>query len=648
MKKFPTLTLLLLSAMGAFALPPEIHTDRPEPLALPLPQEDESFNFVIFGDRTGGTPAGIKVLERAVVDANLVDADLVMTIGDLVQGYTDSEQWLTQMREYRGTMGKLRMPWYPTAGNHDIYWRGEKRPLLENEGLYEKHFGPLWYWFAHKGSGFLVLFSDEGDLKDATKQRSFKDPAQQQFSEKQLAWIQKSLDEMKDLKNVFVFMHQPRWDLKRYPGSNWEQVHRLLAAHGGVKACFAGHIHRMRFDGVKDGIEFHTLATTGGSSAGNFPDAGFLHHFNMVSVRKGGIRVSTIPVEAVMDPKLHTAERIDQITLARKAKVVAAAGFPLDKEGKGSGAYPLKLSNPTQLPLEITLATTGAAGWKITPAAQTLIIKPGEEPTVTFNIECDGAGFDGKFRVPTLDMDVHLIEGDKRSQLPGRKFPIEIALGQLSEEVFRPATQPVAVHLTNRESGVKVKSSSFDLPDGPFTLECRVNPDTITDHSGILAKTQSSEYGFLTKGESVLFIVHLGGSYVRLKSGPVLKQGKWTDLAAVYDGKEARLYVDGKQVDAAPASGPRQKNKLPLFIGADTGKDGQPGRSFLGWIDEVKLSKVALYQDGYTPLERQQVTPDTVLMFHADRFVAGRLPDESSSHAHAIPIGNASLKAFKN
>ena len=51
---------------------------------------------------------------------------------------------------------------------------------------------------------------------------------------------------------VFVFLHHPRWLLDRYPGSDWERVHGALQDAGNVKAVFAGHIHRMRYDGTRD------------------------------------------------------------------------------------------------------------------------------------------------------------------------------------------------------------------------------------------------------------------------------------------------------------------------------------------------------------------------------------------------------------
>lgn len=424
MRLIPSLAFLVLAAVGGVSA--QIHTDRPSPLPLPLPEKEESFDFVIFGDRTGGTPAGIKVLEQAVTDTNLIAPDLVMTVGDLVQGYNTTDEWLVQMKEYRSTMEKLRMPWFPVAGNHDIYWRGEGKPAGEHELSYEKHFGPLWYWFEHKGSGFLVLFSDEGDPDTPEKRRSFKDPAQQKFSDRQLAWIKKSLDDMKGLKNVFVFMHQPRWNTKRYTGSNWDEVHSLLVSHGSVKACFAGHIHRLRFAGVRDGIQYHTLATTGGNSAGHYPDAGFLHHFNRVSVRGQSIHVAAIPVGSVIDPSTYTIELTDEITRARKALPKAVTPFKLDAAGNGSSAYELVFNNPVGHPLEFTLTANKSKGWSITPETQTVVVQPGDKETVTFNLASDGVGTSGKYRVLGLTMATHLLREEKRIELPEAKFPVEV------------------------------------------------------------------------------------------------------------------------------------------------------------------------------------------------------------------------------
>ncbi|MEM7234246.1 MAG: hypothetical protein AAF517_18860, partial [Planctomycetota bacterium] len=51
-------------------------TDRSGAKSIPLPKERDVFHFVIYGDRTGGTSAGIPILEQAVRDTNLLDPDL--------------------------------------------------------------------------------------------------------------------------------------------------------------------------------------------------------------------------------------------------------------------------------------------------------------------------------------------------------------------------------------------------------------------------------------------------------------------------------------------------------------------------------------------------------------------------------------------
>src|SRR5262245_45196165 len=58
---------------ATLAQEPRIHTDRPTGAQLlKLPKEDDAFGFVVFGDRTGGPPEGMKILEQAVADTNLL------------------------------------------------------------------------------------------------------------------------------------------------------------------------------------------------------------------------------------------------------------------------------------------------------------------------------------------------------------------------------------------------------------------------------------------------------------------------------------------------------------------------------------------------------------------------------------------------
>ena len=204
------LSLLALAAFRSDDSAQRFVTSRTAAVVLPLPEEQDAFSFVIFGDRTDGAVGGIGVLGQAVGEVNTIAPDFVITVGDLVQGYNDTPEWIEQAGEYKSVMTRLKCPWFPVVGNHDIYWRGKgAKPLGEHSRDFEEHFGPLWYAFTHKQCLFVVLYSDEGDPK--TGKKDFHLPECQRISEAQFAWLDRTLTQAATARHVFVFLHHPRW-----------------------------------------------------------------------------------------------------------------------------------------------------------------------------------------------------------------------------------------------------------------------------------------------------------------------------------------------------------------------------------------------------------------------------------------------------
>lgn len=120
---------------------------------------------------------------------------------------------------------------------------------------------------------------------------------------------------------------------------------------------------------------------------------------------------------------------------------------------------------------------------------------------------------------------------------------------------------------------------SLAMPAGaPFTFTAWVKPDALSGDAAVFAR------GPLMIGlaNGVPF-VGLGDART-LATTPV-KQGEWTHLGVVADGKTLKIYVNGIEAGAASVALPAIDG--PISIG------GVDGAAYSGDIDEVRLSKAA-------------------------------------------------------
>ncbi|WP_146535104.1 LamG-like jellyroll fold domain-containing protein [Rubripirellula reticaptiva] len=607
-----------------------IFTTRGESRTLPMAKEEDAFQFIVYGDRTGGVPEGLRVLEQAVADTNLLDPDMVMTVGDLIQGYNETEEWMEQMTEYKDIMNQLKMKWFPVAGNHDVYWRGRTEPPQgEHEASYEKHFGPLWYSFAHKNSAFVVLYSDEGDREKNVK--GFNSGKLQTMSDEQLDFLRKALEQHKSAAHVFVFLHHPRWTGRGYTGGNWDVVHEMLKSAGNVSAVFAGHIHHMRFDGPKDGIAYYTLATTGGHLSAEIPGAGYLHHLNVVTVRPAGVTVAALPIGSVIDPTEFTPEFLAEIEKAQRIRPEQTDHqMQLQVDGSASGSVTFEIKNPALRPVDLTVSLDQiGTDWKSSLDHDHFKIQSGESKVIEVALR-RLADPESTLSVPKIRLDMEYVGESARIAMPPVLTPVSMRLSAVPADYF--ANQPDrCLNMTTEQDAVRIESSELNLPDGPFTVEAWFNPDQSAGMRGAIAKTQGSEFAIFIDEGVPQFDVHLNGKYVSAKATKKMLNHKWTHVAGLYDGTEVRVYVDGKLAGSKTASGKRTRNDLPLYIGADTNENGSAVRGFLGKINEVRITEGAAYEADFTPEKRHEVTPATRLLMHLDRTLGPFVLDHSSS-----------------
>ncbi len=644
-----TVSILACAALLAAAYEPQrererFTTSRASPVKLELPEERDSFVFAVFGDRTGGPPEGLKVLEQAVADVNLLHPDLVMTVGDLVQGYNDTPQWLAQKNDYKRIMARLACPWFPVSGNHDLYWRGDgPKPAGEHESNYEQHFGPLWYAFEHKNAWFIALHSDEGD--PATGEKDFNKPECQRMSDEQFDWLAATLERTKRAQHVFLFLHHPRWLKKNY-GDDWERVHALLKRAGNVTAVFAGHIHHMRWDGERDRIEYFTLATVGGEQSALVPAAGYLHQYSLVTVRDGRIDVAAYPVGGAIDPRAISGELVDETTkLARDLapKLTGKLAFAADLSI--SGELELRLKNPCARKIEVQVTPLSEdSRWVVSPDHAHLEIAPGANSKLTLRCARSAGALDASFRQLEFAFNVDYLAERVRVPLPRRTLSAPFELTSIPAPA-QPRTERVLA-LDGERAHLSLASSSLALPDGPFTVEAWVWAESFRSRQGLICKTEQSEFGLFADNGAPKFTVHLNGRYVSAGSDSPLRVKRWTHLAGVFDGERVLLFIDGAPVGERAGAGARKRNELALIIGGDVDSKGGANSLLRGALDEVRISRVARYSSGkrFEPAKRHAPDDDTLLLLHMDGDLGEWAFDSSPRRAHPLRVGGAATR----
>ena len=112
------------------------------------------FNFVVVADRTGGERKG--VWQKGIEKINLIQPAFVVSVGDLINGYTeDLETIEAEWQEFNSFVKKLEMPFFYVAGNHDY-----TNEVMGNEWF--KRFGTDYYHFLYKNVLFICLNSEYG------------------------------------------------------------------------------------------------------------------------------------------------------------------------------------------------------------------------------------------------------------------------------------------------------------------------------------------------------------------------------------------------------------------------------------------------------------------------------------------------------
>jgi hypothetical protein len=245
------------------------------------------FQFAVVSDRTGGHRE--KVFSKAVHQINLLQPEFIMSVGDLIEGYSTKEDVVAaEWDQFDTYVKKFEAPFFYVPGNHDL-----TNPMQVK--MWGERYGKRYYHFTYEKCLFLCLNSENPPDMGTI------DPEQQE-------WAKKTLEANRDVRWTFVFLHKPIWAAKDLEKNGFGAVEAALA--GRKYTVFCGHVHRyQKF--VRNGNNYYQLATTGGGSKLRGVEYGEFDHVAWVTMKADAPLIANVMLDGILPENLKLPETVE-------------------------------------------------------------------------------------------------------------------------------------------------------------------------------------------------------------------------------------------------------------------------------------------------------------------------------------------------
>lgn len=142
---------------------------------------------------------------------------------------------------------------------------------------------------------------------------------------------------------------------------------------------------------------------------------------------------------------------------------------------------------------------------------------------------------------------------------------------------------------------------------GEVTLEAVLKPRRANGHSTFISKGDTQwalQVGASNELEFFLFDASGSQSWVTLRAPlPADWEGNWHRVTGVYDGKNLRIYVDGRMAAEKPFAGRARSNEFPVMIGNNAEHLDRP---VAGVVREANIYSRALSADEVADPKRRK------------------------------------------
>ncbi len=331
---------------------------------LDFNNDSRNFHFVVTPDHTGAHRSGI--LQKGIDRINLMQPEFVVSVGDLIEGYTpDQNDIENQWTEFNNSIKHLKMPFFYVAGNHDY-----TNQVMA--GLWQQKYGTDYYYFTYKNVLFLCLNSEDG----AT---ALKNP---DFSDKQLAFVEKTLAENPTVDWTMVFMHQPLWLTPT--AKNWQSVEKLLSSR--KHSVFTGHTHQYALH-TRNKNDYFVLSTMGGVNSLRGKKYGEFDHFLWVTMTTDGPSFANLLLDGVEDKSVQTAENLDRIDSFNANPPVCFEPYFYSGKPDKTAYWKVEFSNNTKEDHQYLVNLTGGKGLKPSQTKITKKLAAGEKEELILPVQ---------------------------------------------------------------------------------------------------------------------------------------------------------------------------------------------------------------------------------------------------------------------
>ena len=324
-----------------------------------LLNDPENFQFIIIADRTGGNRPGI--FEQAIEKINWLQPEFVMSIGDLIEGYSDDINTIeTQWQEFSNIVAELQMPFFYVPGNHDI---SNNLQLLE----WHKRFGSPYYHFIYKNILFLILNTE--------------DPAHAAISPEQTAYCLNVLHKYKNVRWTMVFMHEPLWHYGGIKG--YLPIEAVLKDR--PHTVFSGHYHQYLHT-QKNGHNYYILATSGGVSELRGSQFGEFDQLVWVTMTAQGPQIANLAINGIMSADVvndSTYKMVQTLLDGNWVHIEPAVNSTAELTEINTT---INFNNPAQYPLKVKSQVPNSKEIRFSPQYIDLVVPAGSSKEIPLQL----------------------------------------------------------------------------------------------------------------------------------------------------------------------------------------------------------------------------------------------------------------------